>query len=216
MDCYSYRTCRSGSWGVFSSYFKRKGEQVATKEDFEEELEQLKSQTQATEVIKAEIQRELSTFRDTLGRDREVAGFHRERIAEHLNIVINAYVELYAIAQIIPLRLWIYSNSDLETEGRFRSALSQLRTHFGALDCMGVLPNEVSKEFTDKDWRVLDSWNDVLAEAALRTPEFRKGHPNHRQFSNDQYNKQWMEFMDKIENLGAVIKGLSRDIVPPQ
>lgn len=55
-------------------------------------LEQLRSQTQATELIKAEIQRELSTFRDTLGRYREVVGFHRERIAEHLNIVINAYV----------------------------------------------------------------------------------------------------------------------------
>lgn len=138
-------------------------------------LEQLRSQTQATELNKAEIQRELSTFRDTLGRDREVVGFHRERIAEHLNIVINAYVELYAIAQIIPLRLWIYLNSDLETEGRFRSALSQ-----------------------------------------LRTPEFRKEHPNHRQFSNDQYNKKWVEFMNKIENFGAVIKGLSSDIVLPQ
>ncbi len=202
--------------GTFlGSYFRRKGENIATKEDFDQLLKQLKDQTKATEDIKAEIQLDLNRFSDALERNREFTGFRRDRIAVHLNIVLDAYIELYAIAQMIPLRLWLSSNTDLETEGQFRAALSQLRVHFGTLDCLGVIPDEINREFTDRDWRVLDSWNDVMSEAAYRTPEYKKEFPNGTEFSGERYHKKWMKFMTTIEDLGKVLKGLSRDIVLP-
>ncbi|WP_457599059.1 hypothetical protein [Hydrogenimonas sp.] len=205
----------AGVGAFLGSYFRRKGENIATKEDFDQLLNQLKNQTKATEEIKAEIQVDLNRFSDTLERNREFTGFRRDRIAEHLNIILDAYIELYSIAQMIPLRLWLHSNTDLETEGRFRAALSRLRVHFGTLECLGVLPDEIIRTFMESDRRVLDSWNDVMSEAAYRTPEYKNEFPNGTAFSGERYYKRWMKFMTTIEDLGKVVKGLSRDIVLP-
>ena len=207
----------SAGIGAFvGAYLKRRGENLATREDFDDLLQQIKAQTKATEEIKAEVQRDLSSFSDALERGREFAGFRRERIAGHLDQVLDAYVDMYAIAQLVPLRKWLYSNTDLETEGRFRSSLSRLRAHFGALLSLGVISREDSHGFSDKDWRVLDSWNKVLAEAALRTPEFRAEHPDSPVFSNQTFHEKWMEFMTQVENLGSVVKNLSGGVSIPQ
>ena len=176
----------------------------------------LRAQTKATEEIKGEIQRDLDSFSNVLERGREFAGFRRERIAQHLDQVLDAYVDIYAVAQLIPLRTWVYSNTDLETETRFRSSLSCLRAHFGALEGHEVISKEVSAEFFDKDWRVLDSWNDVLGEAAYRTAEFRKALPDSRDFDEQRYKKLWMDFMTNVEQLGVIVKGLSRNVSLPQ
>src|SRR5437763_10539782 len=64
--------------GAFAgAYLKRRGENLATKEDFDVLLQQLKAQTKATEEIKADVQRDLSSFGDALERGREFAGFRR-------------------------------------------------------------------------------------------------------------------------------------------
>ena len=203
--------------GAFvGAYLKKRGENLATKEDFEDLLQQIKAQTKATEEIKAEVQRDLNSFSDALERGREFAGFRRERIAKHLDQVLDGYVDMYAIAQLVPLRKWLYSNTDLETEARFRSSLSRLRAHFGSLVSLGVISEEDTGSFLDKDWRVLDSWNDLLSEAAYRTPEFRAEHPDSPTFSNQRFHQQWMKFMTHVENLGNVIKSLSRNISIPQ
>lgn len=202
----------SGLGAFFGAYLKRKGDHVAKKEDFELILAQLKNQTHLTEQIKAEVQRDLNAFSDTLVRNRDELIFKRERITVHLNFVLESYVEMYRIAQLIPLRLWIYANKDLEVEADFRKALSQLRAHFGALDCLGVVPLQVHDEFSDQDWRVLSSWEVVLGVAATRTPEYKKDLPNSSKFSSSLYHEEWMKFMSDIEKLGKTIKGLSRDI----
>ncbi len=203
--------------GAFlGSYFKRKGEHLATREDFDELLRQIKAQTKATEEIKGEIQRDLNAFSDVLKRGREFAGFRRERIAQHLDQVLDAYIDLYAVAQLIPLRKWLYSNTDLETEARFRSSLSRLRAHFGALEGLEVISEEVSANFEDKNWKVFDSWIEVLGEAARRTPEFRTAHPNDRHFSEQTYHEHWMDLMTHVEHLGAIIKGLSHNVSLPK
>jgi hypothetical protein len=205
----------AGVGAFLGAYLKRKGQHLATKEDFDQLLKQIKAQTQATEDIKGEIQRELNSFSDVLERGRELAGFRRERIAKHLDQVLDAYVDIYAVAQLVPLRKWLYSNTDLETEARFRSALSRLRAHFGALVGLGVIPDPDSREFYDKDWRVLRSWDQVLSQAAYRTPEFRAEHPNSPAFSNEGYHEEWMKFMTQVENLGGVVKNLSRSVSIP-
>ncbi|CBE68348.1 MAG: hypothetical protein F9K13_02515 [Candidatus Methylomirabilis oxygeniifera] len=206
----------AGTGAFLASYLKTKGKNFATKEDFNGLLEQIKAQTKVTEDIKAEIQRELNAFSDTLQRGREFAGFRRERIVGHLDHVIEAYTDIYGVAQLVPLRLWLISNTDLDTEGRFRASLSRLRAHFGALQSLEVIPNAVSGAFVDKGSRVLDSWNQVLGEAALRTEAYRKEHPDSRSFSAERYHQSWMQFMTHVEELGAVVKGLSRTISLPQ
>jgi hypothetical protein len=167
-------------------------------------------------VWQAELQRDLNAFNDALERGREFAGFRRERIVQHLDEVIDGYIDIYAVAQLIPLREWLYSETDLETEARFRLSLSRLRAHFGALESLGVIPDEISADFRDKDWRVLDSWNNVLGEAALRTAEYRKEHGDSRKFSSGEYNKNWMEFMTNVENIGKTVKSLSHSILIPE
>ena len=206
----------AGGGAFLGAYLKSKGEHLATKEDFDDLLQQIKVQTKATEEIKADVQRDLNAFSDVLERGREFAGFHRERIVKHLDEVINAYIDLYGIAQSVPLRTWLNSNTDLATEARFRSALSRLRAHFGALESLGVITDEVVGSFRQSDSLILSYWDDVLGEAALRTPEFRKEFPNHAEFSGQQYLRLWATFMDKIESLGNVVKGLSRSITLPQ
>jgi hypothetical protein len=207
----------SAAIGAFAgSYLKKKGESLATKEDFDSLLIQLKTQTKATEDIKANVQRDLNFFTDSLARGRDLTTFRRERVAKHLDEVLAAYVSIYAIAQLVPLRKWLNSNADLETEERFRSALSQLRAHFGSLLGLGVLSDQTARAFADEDWPVLDNWNKLLGEAAYRTPELRAEQPDAPAFSSERYNKQWMEFMTAIENLGTVVKSLSRAISLPQ
>lgn len=202
----------AGIGALIGAYLKKKGEHLATKEDFDELLRQIRVQTKATEEIKAEVQRDLNSFSDALERGREFAGFRRERIAQHLDQVLDAYVDIYAVAQLVPLRKWLHSNSDLETESRFRSSLSCLRAHFGALESLGAIQEHDSRSFFDSDWRVLDSWNKVLSEAAYRTPEFRTENPDSPAFSSKRYHQEWMDFMTQVENLGKVVKNLSSNI----
>lgn len=206
----------AGIGAFLGAYLKKRGENLATKEDFGDLLQQIKAQTQATEEIKAEVQRDLNTFSDTLERGREFAGFRRERIAKHLDQVLDGYVDIYAIAQLVPVRKWLYSNTDLETDARFRSSLSRLRAHFGSLFSLGVISDEDAAAFRDKDWRVLDSWSALLGEAACRTPEFRAEHPDGPTFSNQRFHQQWIEFMTDVEKLGTVVKSLSGSISIPQ
>lgn len=58
----------SAGLGAFvGAYLKRKGEHIATKEDFDVLLRQIRVQTKATEEIKAEVQRDLNSFSKTKG-----------------------------------------------------------------------------------------------------------------------------------------------------
>lgn len=206
----------AGVGAFLGSYLKTKAEHLATKEDFDELLTQMKEQTKATETIKGDVQRDLGAFSDLLERSREYIGFRRERIAKHLDQVLEAYVEIYCVAQVIPLRKWLYSNTDFATEERFRMSLSRLRAHFGSLQGLGAVPRDVSEDFADKNWRVLDSWDKVLSEAAYRTPEFRAEHPDAPAFSNQKYHREWLDLMTQVEKLGAIVKALSQKISLPQ
>jgi hypothetical protein len=205
----------AGLGSYLGAYLKSKGEHVATKEDFDELLGQVKAQTAATEEIKGDIQQKLNTFSDELQRRREFAGFRRERIGRHLDQVLTAYSDIYAVAQLVPLRLWLTSNKDLETEARFRTALGLLRTHFRSLEGLGVIPDELSLDFANCDWPVLSTWDEVLSEAARRTPEFKREHPEDRDFSAHEYHQNWMKFMSAVEEMGRTLKRLSRDISLP-
>ncbi len=206
----------SGAGAFVGPYLKAKGKQLATKEDFNELLNQIRAQTQAAEGIKAEIQRDLDSFSDVLERGREFAGFRRERIAQHLDQVLTAYVDLYSIAQLIPLRSWLGSNTDVETEAKFRASLSRLKAYFGALESLNVLSKEISKAFAEKNVAVLFSWNDVLGEATRRLPDFRRAFPNEPDFSEARYAQHWQTFMTDVEQLGVIIKSLSGAISLPQ
>ncbi len=205
----------AGVGSFLGSYLKSKGEHLATKEDFDELLGQIKAQTAATEEIKGEIQQKLDRFSGELQRGREFAGFRRDRIAQHLDQVLGAYSDIYSVAQLIPLRLWLSSNKDLETEARFRTSLSILRTHFRALESLNVIPDQLSREFAEHDWPVLSAWDEVLSEAALRTHEFKQAHPGDKEFSPQQYHQKWLKFMSAVEAMGRTVKTVSRDVSLP-
>jgi len=163
-----------------------------------------------------ELQKDLNTLNDMLERGREFAGFRRERIAQHLDQVMEAYIDIYAVAQLIPLTKWVKSNTDYETEARFRSSLSRLRAHFGALESLKVICKKLRADFAAKDAKVLEAWNAVLGEAARRTKEFRKEFPDYPPFSSEKYLNQWMDFMTHVENLGTIIKSLSSNVSLPK
>ncbi len=162
------------------------------------------------------LQKNLDALNDVLERNREFTGFRRKRVGKHLDQVIDAYIDIYSIAQLIPLRKWVQSNNDLETEARFRSSLSRLRAHFGALESLQVVSKEICTDFKEKDSSILEAWNAALSEAAYRTPEFRKEFPNASEFSSEKYLKKWMDFMTHVENIGIIIKGLSNNISLPK
>jgi hypothetical protein len=206
----------AASGAYLGAYLKRKGENTATKEDFKELLRQIEAQTRATENIKAEVQRDLDTFGDTLERSREFAGFRRERIVKHMDQVLEAYIDIYSVSRLVGLEKWVRSNSDLKTQARFRTSLSRLQTHFGALVSLGAISKEDSGSFYDSDGRVMASWEKVLGEAAYRTPEFRAANPNSPEFSGQRLHEVWKTLMDQVEALGRVVKALSRNVTIPQ
>jgi hypothetical protein len=206
----------AGLGAFLGAYLKKKADNLATAEDFRGLLEQVKLQTKATEEIRTEMQRELGSFGDRLERAPAFTGFKRERISEHMDQVMEAYVDIYALAQLIPLRSWMRSNTDLDAEARFRTSLCRLRVHFGALSSLDAISTESAEQFADADWRLLDSWNDVLGEAALRTPELRGEWPEAEPFSSERYLVNWRALMTSVESMGRVVKGLSGAMAIPQ
>jgi hypothetical protein len=91
----------AGTGAFFGAYFRKKGEHFATKEDFDELLEQQKEQTRITEEIRGEILHNVASFTDLIfipdelhERFKEVVHWMRETIAAadgyyHLNREAN-------------------------------------------------------------------------------------------------------------------------------
>jgi hypothetical protein len=208
--------CTSAIGSFLGAYLKKKGESVATKEDFNDLIEQIKVQTKITEEIKGGVERELKIFGDTVERNREIILFRRERIRHHLDQILDAYTEIYTIARLLPLRKWVISNSDLEVEEKFHSSSGRLKIHYASLAALGVIPDEDLKNIQYNDGGVSNAWILVLGEAATRTPEFKKEHPSAPEFSNEKYGNFAMDFIVAVEKLGANIKDLSRTIMFPK
>jgi hypothetical protein len=69
----------AGAGAFLGSYLKTKGEHLATKEDFNELLQQLKAQTKATEEIKGEISERVASATERLKSELSVwAGFRND------------------------------------------------------------------------------------------------------------------------------------------
>jgi hypothetical protein len=196
----------------FAAYLKAKATHLASKEDFNQLLKELKLQTQATERIRGTVEKDLATFGDSLERDRQHASFRRERITQHLDQILGTFAELYALTELVALRQWLESNADLEAERRFKIVHSQLQTNAASLAAFGLLPSEKWATIAEASSSVAACWTALMGEAVKRTPEFTGKHPD-LPFSPTSYHNAWMALMSAAEALGREVRSVSYDVV---
>lgn len=196
-----------------SSYLVRKGKNFASKEDFQSLLDQIKTQTEITESIKADLQKEITIFSESLTQEYENRIFRRTRIIGHLDEILKGSINLSAVAQKICLRSWVLTQTDLQAEEEFYTSLFQIRYHFGSLEFFNAIPASISKEYHNAEYKLIEAWQKTTGEASLRLPKIAGESPRHKEFSEGEYNALWIELMSKVGTLGNLVKGLSGKVL---
>jgi len=155
------------------------------------------------------IQENIELLKSQLDREKNFSAFKRDRIFRHIEEVYYSYSEISSIVRKIGLRLWLSSNTDLETETKFREAYSRLRLNINALYSFQVISAEDLIKFNSLDFDLSQNWDRTLGEATLRTPEFIQDFPDHKKYNRYEYHKIWTNLMTATSNMEGFIFSLN-------
>ena len=236
----------AGVGAYFGSYLKKKAEIRATDEGFGRFLDQLRIQTDATERIRGQIleettksietlkldlgqnlerfragleedlQKKVETLRDALERERVFDTFSRNRLAVHLDRVLESTIELGYLSDLVGKRTWAESAQLLETERGVYSHLKLIKMNVAILRALNAIHQPLSDKIVRLTGPIWFSWGKLTGELALTLPTFRKEHPNEPEFSPSRYQDIWCKFCGDVKDLEDAVLELPPSVLLPK
>lgn len=147
------------------------------------------------------MQRQLTTVRDVLERERSIAVFKRKRISAHLDVVLRETIELASIVDMAGRQAWMNRADTFETERAVYSGIQSVRFNFRILLALQLIEEQLNSKAiaaTDSIWL---NWRKYMGQVTSRNDDFHKAHPEYQELSPKEFQELWMALKKDVTNL---------------
>lgn len=198
------------------AYLKKKGETIASHEDFETVLAELEKQAKATGRIQTTLQEEVEGIRDSLERERTFGIFVRTRIAQHLDSILAAMNDIGTLSRQVAKRSWVESSTLAVTERTMDAQINSIKLNAGILLKLNAIPEPLCGKILACVYPLTSAWDNLISELTTRDPNFRKQCPNTPEFSPSRFNDLWGQFLQACDKLQESVLELPASLFIPK